>query len=171
MLARQSEINSVLIIFPDCTLHRLISASFSRWMTFGPAEVPILPDGKCCALPLLNIIPKFSMEDPDPRPRLSMCSIYMVTKGYNVFFVFFSKTLSIKKGVCDESPPKRWTVAETFAWRLSWLRNHLTCQHTAARHGQQSERQNIIDRMHTWQQCSVTISEDILTTKYDFSLR
>ena len=47
----------------------------------------------------------------------------------------------------------------------SWLRNHLPCQHTAA------ERWNIIDRMHTWQQCSVTISQDILTTKYGFNLR
>ena len=35
----------------------------------------------------------------------------------------------------------------------------------------QSERQNIIDRMHTWQQCSVTTLEDISTTKYGFSLR
>ena len=33
-------------------------------------------------------------------------------------------------------------------------------------HSRQSERQNIIDRRHTWQQCLETISEDILTTKY-----
>ena len=38
-------------------------------------------------------------------------------------------------------------------------------------HSRQSERQNIINRMHTWQQCSVTISEDISTTKYAFKLR
>ena len=38
-------------------------------------------------------------------------------------------------------------------------------------HSRQSERQNIIDRTHIWQQCSVTISEDILTTKYAFNLR
>ena len=44
-----------------------------------------------------------------------------------------------------------------------WLGNHLPCQHTA------TERQNIIDRTHTWQQCSFTISEDILTTKYSFN--
>ena len=43
-----------------------------------------------------------------------------------------------------------------------WLRNHLPYQHTA------TERQNIIDKTHTWQQCSVTISEVILTTKYGF---
>ena len=30
---------------------------------------------------------------------------------------------------------------------------------------------NIIDRMHTWKQCSVTISVDILTTQYVFNLR
>ena len=50
---------------------------------------------------------------------------------------------------------------------VSWLRNHLP--HMPA-HSRQSEPQNIIDTMHTWQQCSVSISEDILT-KYGFSLR
>ena len=34
-------------------------------------------------------------------------------------------------------------------------------------HSLQSERQNIIDRTYTWQQCLVTITEDILTNKYD----
>ena len=38
-------------------------------------------------------------------------------------------------------------------------------------HSRQSERQNIIDRTHTWQQCLVTISEDIPTTKYDVYLK
>ena len=39
-------------------------------------------------------------------------------------------------------------------------------------HSRQPERQNIIDRMHTWQQYSVTISENILTSKYIiFNLR
>ena len=33
-------------------------------------------------------------------------------------------------------------------------------------HSPQSERQNIIDRTLTWQQCLVSILEDILTTKY-----
>ena len=33
-------------------------------------------------------------------------------------------------------------------------------------HSRQSGRQNILDRTHTWQQCLVTISEDILTNKY-----
>ena len=42
---------------------------------------------------------------------------------------------------------------------------------TMSAHCRQSERQNIIDRRHTWQQCSVTISEDILTTKCGFNLR
>ena len=51
---------------------------------------------------------------------------------------------------------------------ISWLRNHLP--HMPA-HSRQSEWQNIIARKHTWQQCSVTTSEDILTTKYGFSLR
>ena len=51
---------------------------------------------------------------------------------------------------------------------VSWLRNHLP--HMPA-HSRQSVRKNIIDRTHNWQQCSVTISEDILTTKYAFNLR
>ena len=42
-----------------------------------------------------------------------------------------------------------------------------TCQHTA---GSRSSK-TIIARMHTWQQCSVTTSEDILTTKYGFNLQ
>ena len=33
--------------------------------------------------------------------------------------VFPWKLYQSKNGVCDESPPKRWTVAETFAWRLT----------------------------------------------------
>ena len=43
--------------------------------------------------------------------------------------------------------------------------------HTCPHHSRRPERQNIIDRMHTWQQCSVTLSEDILTTKYGFNLK
>ena len=39
-----------------------------------------------------------------------------------------------------------------------------------SQHSRRSERQNIIDRMHTWQLYSVTISEDILT-KYGFNRR
>ena len=49
-----------------------------------------------------------------------------------------------------------------------WLRNHLPCMPA---HSRQSERQNIIARMHTWQQCSVSTWEAILTTKYGFNLR
>ena len=48
------------------------------------------------------------------------------------------------------------------------LRNHLP--HMPA-HSRQSERQNIIARTHTWQQCSLSTSEAILTTKYGFNLR
>ena len=33
--------------------------------------------------------------------------------------VFPWKLCQSKNGVCDESPPKRWTVAETFALRLN----------------------------------------------------
>ena len=38
-------------------------------------------------------------------------------------------------------------------------------------HSRQSKRQNIMDRAYTWQQCFVTISEDILATKYDVYLK
>ena len=38
-------------------------------------------------------------------------------------------------------------------------------------HSRQSGRQNIIARTHTWQQCSVSTSRAILTTKYGFNLR
>ena len=48
-----------------------------------------------------------------------------------------------------------------------------SCQHVGAwvdsvcmsAHSRQSERQNIIDRRHAWQQCLITISEGISTTK------
>ena len=43
--------------------------------------------------------------------------------------------------------------------------------HFMPAHSQQSEWQNIIARTHTWQQCSVSTSEAILTTKYGFNLR
>ena len=56
----------------------------------------------------------------------------------------------------------------TLVREISWLRNHLP--HMPA-HSRQSERQNIIARMHTWQQCSVSTLEAILTTKYGFDLR
>ena len=48
------------------------------------------------------------------------------------------------------------------------LRNHLP--HLPA-YSRQSERQNFIARMHTWQQCSVSTLETISTTKYGFNLR
>ena len=51
---------------------------------------------------------------------------------------------------------------------VPWLRNHLP--HMPA-HSRQSGRQNIIARMHIWQQCSVSTLEAILTAKYGFNLR
>ena len=52
----------------------------------------------------------------------------------------------------------------------SFLIRAITYQLTMSAHSQQSEQQNITDKMHTWQQYSVTISEDILTTKCSFSV-
>ena len=51
---------------------------------------------------------------------------------------------------------------------VSWLHNHLPYMPAQSR---QSERQHIIHRTHTWQQCLVARSEDIPTTKYGFNLR
>ena len=104
-------------------LHQLISASISRWMTFDPAEFAIFPGRKYCALVLLNIIPKFTKEkhqflsDLSSKSNISMCSICMITKEYKVFFWNLCQSENVFV-LCDESPPKRWTVAETFAWRL-----------------------------------------------------
>ena len=61
----------------SATLHRLISASISRWMTFDLAKLPILRGGKCCALSLLNIIPKFPKEK-----NKSFCQIYHKNPAY-----------------------------------------------------------------------------------------
>ena len=78
-----------------CTLHRLIFAGISRWMTFDPAELPLLPGGKYCALALLNIIPKFSKEKHQflsalsSKSSISMCSICMISKAYKMFFENF----------------------------------------------------------------------------------
>ena len=58
--------------------------------------------------------------------------------------------------------------AGTRSFLMCWLRNHLP--HMPA-HSRQAEWQNIIVRTHTWQQCSVSTSEVILTTKFGFNLR
>ena len=72
----------------------------------------------------------------------------------------------IRCGLCQQvNRPKhvvRWYE------EFPWLRNHLP--HLPA-HSWQSEQQNIIARTHTWQQCSVSTSEAILTTKNGFNLR
>ena len=60
-------------------------------------------------------------------------------------------------------------VSNHVVLKFSRLRHHLPCQH--GQHSRESERQNIIDKTHTWQQCLVIISEDISKTKYDFDLR
>ena len=89
-----------------------------------PSRITISPGGKSCALAPLNIIPKFPKEkhkflsDLSSKSSTFMCSICMIAKGYKVFPW---KLCQSKNGVCDESPPKRRTVAETFAWRLAVL--------------------------------------------------
>ena len=92
----------------------------SGWPLTQP-NYPFSQGGKSCALAPLNIIPKFPNEKHQflsylsPKSSTFMFSICMITKGYKVFLW---KLCQSKNGVCDESPPKRRTVAETFAWRL-----------------------------------------------------
>ena len=118
-VAKYIDLHNFLIIVVN--LHRLISAAIGRWVTSDPAELPVLPGRKNCALAPLNIIPKFPKEkhkflsDLSSKSITFMCSICMIAKGYKVFPWKLSQS---KNGVCDESPPKRQTVAETFAWRL-----------------------------------------------------
>ena len=108
----------------EINLHRLISAAIGRRVTSDPAELPFLLGGKSCAQAPLNIIPKFPKEKHKFLSNLSsksstfMCSICMIAKGYKVFPWTCWKLCQSKNGVCDQSPPKRRTVAETFAWRL-----------------------------------------------------
>ena len=60
-----------------------------------------------------------------------------------------------------------WSV-KTHGTRIFQIAQSLT---THASTQGQVEWRNIIDKTHTWQQCSVTTSEDILTTKYGFNLK
>ena len=75
----------------------------------------------------VEYIPQVSKEkhpflsDLSTKSSISMCSICIITKGYKVFLW---KLCQSKYGVCEESPPKRWTVAETFAWRLRRCSSH-----------------------------------------------
>ena len=92
-------------------------------MTFDPAKLPIPPCRKCCALSSAEYNPQVTKEKTPVSVRFNikiqhiyMCSICIITKEYKVFF---GKLCQAKNGVCDDSPPKRRTVAETFAWKLS----------------------------------------------------
>ena len=55
------------------------------------------------------------------------------------------------------------------ACRSVYVKLHGIQVSTHHAHSRQSGRQNILDS--TWQQCLVTMSEDILTTKYDVYLK
>ena len=105
----------------EVNLHRLISAAIGRWWPLTQPNYHFSPGGKSCALASLNIIPKFPKEkykflsEFSSKSNTFVCSICMIAKGYKVFPW---KLCQSKNSVCDESPPKRRTVAETFAWRL-----------------------------------------------------
>ena len=58
------------------TLYRFISARISRWMTYDPAELPIIPGEKYCAQALLNTISKF------PKENSGFCQIYHQNSAY-----------------------------------------------------------------------------------------
>ena len=81
--------------------------------------------GKSCALALLNIIPKFPKEKHKFLSDLSSkFSTFMSNLCVPYVWLlrdpkcFLENFVSQKNDVCDESPPKRRTLAETFAWRL-----------------------------------------------------
>ena len=105
----------------EVNLHRLISAAIGRWWPLTQPNYHFSPGGKSCALAPLNIIPKFPKEkykflsEFSSKSNTFVCSICMIAKGYKVFPW---KLCQSKNSVCDESLPKRRTVAETFAWRL-----------------------------------------------------
>ena len=97
------------------TLHRLDDL-WPSWFTHSPGRKMLctsavgynhnkFPKKKHCFL-----------SDLSSKSSISMCFICMITKGYKMFL---RKLCQSKNGVCDESPPKRWTAAETLAWRLS----------------------------------------------------
>ena len=76
-----------------------------------------------------------------------MCLCQRKMWKWNVYTIFFISHVGLPQF------KSTWVLRGVSCW----LRKHLPSQHTAI------ERQNIIDRTHTWQQCLVTISEDILT--------
>ena len=131
-----SEIGQYLIItkcklcaWLFANLHRLISAAIGQWWPLTQPNYHFSLGGKSCALAPLNIISKFPKEkykflsEFSSKSNTFVCSICMIAKGYKVFPW---KLCQSKNSVCDESPPKRRTVAETFAWRLDYL--HVPCE-------------------------------------------
>ena len=75
---------------------------------------------------------------------------------------YFSYPMLARRSVNRPKHVVRWYEG------FPWLRNHLP--HMPA-HSRQSERQNIIATTHTSQQCSVSTSKAILTTKYSCNIR
>ena len=116
-------------LWRQSNLHRLISAAIGRWWPLTQPNYHFSPGGKSCALAPLNIIPKFPKEkykflsEFSSKSNTFVCSICMIAKGYKVFPW---KLCQSKNSVCDESPPKRRTVAETFAWRLATINMHMS---------------------------------------------
>ena len=99
---------------PRCftNLLRLISAAIGRCVTSDPAELPFLTGW-------INLCTSAVEYNPKGK-HASFSQIYHQNPAHLcVPYVWFPwKLCSSKNGVCDESPPKRRTVADTFAWRL-----------------------------------------------------
>ena len=103
-------------------------------------------------------VPLFSLGLKVPRsPFGHSKSIWLVIAhvGLETRYIYIGKTILI--------------IDRNFYIDLYNLRQHYLRRMPA--HSQQENIMMIIDRMHTWQQCSVTISEDVLTTKCGFNLR
>ena len=123
ILSKLQCVNSVITLSPFyyCmamylrTLYRLISAVIGLWVTPDPAELPILPGRKKLCTNTVEYNPYVSKAKTPVSVRLiieiqHIYVFHMIIKRYQVFFFNFA---NLKTGICDESPPKMQTVAET----------------------------------------------------------
>ena len=83
-----------------------------------PKEIPPPPPQENCQI----------LSDLSSKSSRCMRSMHMIIKRNNVFF----KLLNHKNGVCDESPPKRRTVAETSGLEIGPM---LNVRYTDSSHG------------------------------------
>ena len=117
-----------------------------------------------------TILETVSMLAANGSTRDNFCFYWNTTTGNNPItdISLLRQNVKIKRKAYFSYHFPRWPVGafKPHGTQVSRLRHHWPFQHS-----RESERQNIIDKTYTWQQCLVIISEDILKTKYDFHLR